>query len=69
MATRFPIGTWYDTDAYCPNEAPYRVLSRIFCLGGESILKKVLSHAVVRKEFFRPSGGSRGMLPQKILKI
>ena len=47
-----------------------RVLSRIFCLGGggESILKNFWSHAAVRKNSFRPSRGSGGMLPQKILK-
>ena len=36
-----------------------RVRSRIFCLGGKSILKK----------FLGPSKGSGGMLPGKILKI
>ena len=32
-----------------------RVLSRIFCLGGRSILKNFWSHAVTRKKFFRSS--------------
>ena len=40
-----------------------RVLSRIFCLGGKSILKKFLSHAAARKNFFRPSRGVRGYTP------
>ena len=40
-----------------------RVLSRIFCFGGKSILKKLLSHASVSKNFFRPSRGLRGHAP------
>ena len=31
--------------------------------------QKFLSHVAARKKFFRPSGGSEGMLPRKILKI
>ena len=44
-----------------------RVLSRIFCLGGSRSLKKFLEPRRSEKNF-RPSGGSGGMLPRKILK-
>ena len=40
-----------------------------FVWGGKSILKKVLSHVAVRKNFVGLVGGSGGMLPLKILKI
>ena len=40
-----------------------------FLFGGEVDPEKILSHAAARKEFFRPSRGAGGMLPQKILKI
>ena len=44
--------------------------TRIFCLGGKKpILKNFLSHAAARKNLFRPSRGSGGMLPRKRLKI
>ena len=32
-------------------------------MGGKSILKKFLSHAAARKNFFRPSRGVRGHAP------
>ena len=35
-----------------------RVLSRIFCLGGKSILKKIFEPRGGEKNFFRPSRGS-----------
>ena len=41
-----------------------RVLSRIFCLGGESILKKNFEPSG-EKNFLDFLGGSEGMLPQK----
>ena len=37
-----------------------RVLSRIFCLGGKSILKKIFEPRGGEKNFFRPSRGLRG---------
>ena len=48
---------------------PGRGLSRIFCLGGKSILKKIFEPRGGEKKFFRPSRGSGSMLPRKILKI
>ena len=36
--------------------------------GGESILKEFLEPSRDEKNFFRPSTGSEGMLPRKILK-
>ena len=51
------------------NTSIHRVLPRIFCLGGESILKKSFEPRGGEKNFFRPSRGGGGMLPRKILKI
>ena len=49
----------------------YRVLSGIFCWGrgGGGVNPKQIFPATQRREkFFRPSGGSGGMFPRKILK-
>ena len=43
--------------------------SKIFCLGGKSILKKLFEPRGGEKRCFRPPRGSGGMLPRKILKI
>ena len=43
----------------------YRVLSRIFCLGGKPIQKKVLSHAATRKIFLGLLGGPGACSPRK----
>ena len=45
-----------------------RALSRIFCLGRESILEKFLESRSGEKSFFKACRGSVGMLPRKILK-
>ena len=45
------------------------VLSRIFCLGGKSILKKNRGKRLREKLTLEFLGGSGGMLPRKILKI
>ena len=48
-----------------PEGIIFKVLSWIFCLEerGETILKKIWSHAAARKNFVRPSRGSGDMLP------
>ena len=45
-----------------------RALSRIFCLGRESIPEKFLEPRSGEKIFLGLVEGSRGMLPRKILK-
>ena len=46
-----------------------RVLSRIFCLGEKSFLKKIFEPRGGEKNFLGLLGGFGGMLPQKILEI
>ena len=64
----WPVGLALLLLSVCAASA-YRVLSRIFCSGGKSILKKIFEPRGGEKNFFRPSRGSVGMLPRKILKI
>ena len=45
-----------------------RIQSRMFCLKGKSILKKIFEPRGGEKKFFRPSWGIRGMLPRKIFQ-
>ena len=41
----------------------------IFCLGGESILKKCLSHAAARKSFLGLLGGPGDAPPENVENI
>ena len=50
----------FDTESTLENLPVYRVLSRIFCSGGKSILKKIFEPRGGEKKFFRPSRGSGG---------
>ena len=43
----------------------FRVLSRIFCLGGKSIVTKIFEPRGGEEKFFRSSRGVRGHAPQE----